>query len=213
MLPDQRSPWMRDGRLRVTCELVDATHRGLDRLGFLHREGLTVDRSAYVRHDASRGEELGPRRQRAVGQRREADEAVGLGTERRRSGGMRCGEVAAEAFGGVSGGFALFDPGEDQAVFGDGQHLGHVGAAGFGQPAQSLGLADEHVDGGLGPRLDDGVVSVGEPQSRRRTDVAAGDRGGGNDTLTKESLRPCGGSGHSCHVADVTPCIGATFVS
>ena len=129
------------GRLLVAGELVDATHRGLDRLGLLERQGLAVDGGAYVRHDAARGEELGPGGQRTVGQGGEADEAVGLGAECRCTGLVGRGEVAAEPFGGVGGRLAGLDPGEDQAVLGDGEHLGHAGAAGLGEPAQSLGLA------------------------------------------------------------------------
>ena len=103
---------------------------------------------------------------------------------------MGSGEIAAEPLGRVGCWLAVLDPGQDQAVFGNGEDLGYSRAASLREPAQTFGFADEHGGGCLGPRLDDRVVPVGQSQARRRTDVTASDRGGGDDALAKKSLRP-----------------------
>ena len=191
-------------RLIRTSEIMDSPHRLLDDVDLLDGQSLAVDGCADVRHHAPRRVELGPSRQRPVGQRRKSDVAVAVGTELVSSGSMCRGQASAEAFRKVVGRFARLDPGEHDAVGGDGQDLRDFGAVGVGEPSETVGLALEEVLRRLRTGLDDGVATVGETQSSGGADVPAGDRRGRHDAVADERLRARRGACHPCHGVEVT---------
>ncbi len=205
MLPDQRSPWMRAGGSVGTGEIVDATHRGLDRRGLVDGQRLTVDGSAYVGHDPARGEELRPGRQRAVGQGSEPDEAV-LGAAERSAPAWW---VAARARPNRSATSVVGLPGSIQSS--TRQSSATASTLGTWAPSASRSQRSPSASRSKKPSGGCGRVLMMAPRpsvSRSRVDVQMSPPAtgrGGDDTEAKECLRPCGGSCHACHDHDVTP--------
>ena len=73
---------------------------------------------------------------------------VALQPVRRRPGVVGLRQGAAEVAGRLGGELAGLDPGQDQAVGLDGEHLGHPDAAGLAEPAQPGGLGLEEARSG-----------------------------------------------------------------
>ena len=113
---------------------------------------------------------------------------------------MNHGEVPTEPLCGLDGRPAGLDPLEDQAVVGNGVDAGDAGAAGIGKPAEPVGLACEEAVG----RFDDGAGAVGQPKPRRRADVAAGHRSGGDDRALQERFGTRRSARHPGHGSKVS---------
>ena len=181
--------------------LRDAAQQALDRLDVVVGDRSAVVRELEVRKHPTRREELRPCRCRLVRQRREPDVAVSACAELIGTRGVRTAQPLPEVVRRLGRGTARLDPGDQQAIVGDTEHVRYVGSARLGEPAQAGRFALEESRWGLRPGLRNGASAVGQTQAGTRADVTACDGSRGNDADAEQLLGPRSDASHPCHAS------------
>jgi hypothetical protein len=152
-----------------------------------------------VRFDPPGGVELRPRRGGPVRQRDGPDVAIARGAEAAGTGPVGDRQRSAEALGRLGGGRRSLDPGHEQAVVVDGEHLGHRRPARLGQPRQPVSLSSEEAGRRVRPGLHQRAAAVGHAYPGGSADGAPRHRSGRRNRPTQQLLGAGCDRGHPRH--------------